>query len=202
MSSHVMAESRLRLIIRAALLLAGLATYQISPDDVVWHFIKAAPRARVLEHAFFGLAAALLGLALVFKLRSDADPENQDSRDRSRTTATVARSLEAIGIGFLLPLPGFLLLALGDLAASLVLDSRQAIAENPRTEHRPDRAQDPPHGSQWGTALATHIGLCLAFLSMAVFSVVLIDRVADVLFAVTALVFVAANLRLFLSGRG
>jgi hypothetical protein len=202
MSSHGMAESRLRLIIRAALLLAGLATYLISPDDVVWHFIKAAPHARVLEHAFFSLAAALLGLALLLKLRLGADPENQHGHDRSRTTATVARSLEAIGIGSLLPLPGFLLLALGDLAASLLPDSRQPIAADPRTERAHARAQDPPHGSRWGSTWAPHIGLCLAFLSMAVFSVVLIDRVADVLFAATAVVSVAASFRLFLSGRG
>jgi hypothetical protein len=46
--------------------------------------------------------------------------------------------------------------------------------------------------------LATHVGLCFAFLSMAIFSVVLIDRVADALFAMTALVSIAANSRLFL----
>ena len=110
------------------------------------------------------------------------------SHGRSRSTAIVASFLQAIGIGSLLPLPGFLLLALGDLAASLFLDSRQAIAEDPGTE------RDPP-GSRWASALATHIGLCCAFLSMAVFSVVLIDRVADVLFAITALISIAASVR-------
>jgi hypothetical protein len=201
MSPREIARRRLHLIVRAALLLAGLAAYLISPDDVVWHFIKAAPHRRILEHAFFGLAAALLGLALLLKVRSYAHPENQNSHDRSRATATVARFLEAIGIGFLLPLPGFLLFALGDPAASLLLGSRQSTAEDPGTERDLDRAQSP-HGSRWGIAWATHIGLCLAFISMAVFSVVLIDRVADLMFAVTALVSIAANLRLFLRGQG
>jgi hypothetical protein len=199
MSPHGVARSRLRLIVRAALVLAGLATYLISPDDVVWHLIKAAPHSRVLEHAFFGLAAALLGLALLLKVKSGPHPENPDSREYSRTTGTVARVLEAIGIGSLLPLPGFLLLVLGDLAASLLLGGRQSIAEDPRTERDAARAQSPLPGSQWRTTWATHIGLCLAFLSMAVFSVVLVDRVADVLFALTALVSIVANLRLFLS---
>lgn len=36
-----------------------------------------------------------------------------------------------------------------------------------------------------GIALAAHMCLCSAFLSMAIFSVVLMDRVADVLFAMT-----------------
>jgi hypothetical protein len=36
--------------------------------------------------------------------------------------------------------------------------------------------------------VVTHIGLCCAFIFMIVFSVVLIDRVADVVFAMTAVV--------------
>ena len=43
------AGNRLSLIVRAALLLVGLSTYLIFPDDVVWRFIKTAPHARVWE---------------------------------------------------------------------------------------------------------------------------------------------------------
>ena len=186
MSPQGIAWSRLSVILRAALLLLGVSTYLISRDDVVWHFIKASPHARVLEHVFFGLATALLGLALLLKVISSAHQEDPESRDRSRITAIVANFLQAIGIGSLLPLPGFLLLTLGDLAISLLLDSRQPIAEGPAIE--------PLHGSRWAGALARHIGLCLAFFSMAVFSIVLIDRVADVLFAITALISIAAKL--------
>jgi hypothetical protein len=199
MRAQVVAGSRLSLIVRAALILVGLSTYLVSRDDVVWHFIKAAPHARSLEHAFFGLAAAILGFALLLKVKSGANPENQGRRERSRTTA-LASFLQAIGIGSLLPLPGFLLLTLGDLAASLLLESRKSIAKDSEAEPDLGRARSPLHGSQWRTALAPHAGLCLAVLSMAVFSVVLIDRVADALFAVTALVSIAASLRPFLSG--
>jgi hypothetical protein len=201
MSPPGVARNRLRLIVRAALLLAGLATYLISRDDVVWHFIKAAPHGRTLEHAFFGIAAAILGFALLLKMKLTVQ-ENQNSHDRFRFTATVASFLQAIGIGSLLPLPGFLVLIFGDLATSLFLGSGQSIVRDPGTERPSDRAQSPTHGSRWGTVWATHIGLCLAFLSMAAFSVVLIDRVADVLFAMTALVSLTANLRLFFSDQG
>ena len=200
MGPRRIAGNRLSLIVRAALLLVGVSTYLISPDDVVWRFIKTAPHARVLEHLSFGLAAAILGFALLLKVKASADPENQDSHGRSRITATVASLLQAIGIGSLLPLPGFLVLVLGDLAASLLLYGRHSIVEDPRAEGDSRRARSPLQASRWGIALTTHIGLCFAFLSMAIFSVMLIDRVADILFAMTALVSIAANSRPFLRG--
>jgi hypothetical protein len=101
--------------------LVGISTYLIFPDDVVWHFIKTSQHARIWEHALFGTAAALLGFALLLKVKAGAHPENQDSHGPSRTTATVASLLQAIGIGSLLPLPGFFLLVVGDGALSLLL---------------------------------------------------------------------------------
>jgi hypothetical protein len=194
------AGNRLSLIVRAALLLVGLSTYLIFPDDVVWLFIKTAPHARVWEHAFFGIAAAILGFALLLKVKAGAHPENQDSRGPSRTVATVANLLQAIGIGSLLPLPGFLLLVLGDGALSLLLYGRHSSAEDPRAERDSQLARRPSQAFRWRNALGPHIGLCCAFFSMAIFSVVLIDRVADALFAMTALVSIAANSRPFLRG--
>jgi hypothetical protein len=195
MGSRRNAGNRLGLIVRAALLLVGLSTYLISPDDVVWHFIRTAPQSRVLEHALFGVAAAILGLALLLKVKVSVHSENQDGHGPCPITSTVASLLQAIGIGSLLPLPGFLLLVFGDPVASLLLYGRYSTAENPRAGRDFRRARSPLQGFRWRNALATHIGLCFAFLSMAIFSVVLIDRVADVLFAMTALVSVAANSR-------
>jgi hypothetical protein len=201
MGPHSIAGNRLGLIIRAGLLLVGLSTYLISPDDVVWRFIRTAPHARALEHASFGIAAAFLGFALLLKVKASVQRKNQDNHGPSRTTAAIASILQAIGIGSLLPLPGFLLVVLGDVVVSLLLYDRHSAAEDPRSEgedYRP--ARRPLQPSRWRDALVTHIGLCCAFLSMVIFSVVLIDRVADVLFAMTALVSVAANFGVFLRG--
>jgi hypothetical protein len=200
MGPRRIAGNRLSLIVRAALLLVGLSTYLIFPDDVVWQFIKTARHARVWEHALFGIAAAILGFALLLKVKASAHPENQDSHGPSRTTATVASLLQAIGIGSLLPLPGFLLLVLGDGAFNLLLYGRHSTAEDPKAERDSRLAHGPSQAFRWRNAFAPHIGLCFAFLSMAIFSVVLIDRVADALFAMTALVSIAANFRPFLRG--
>ena len=196
MGPRSIAGNRLGLIVRAALLLVGLSTYLISPDDVVWRFIRTTQHSRALEHALFGIAAAILGFALLLKMKTGAHPENQNSHGPSRIRVAIASILQAIGIGSLLPLPGFLLLVLGDAAASLLLYGRNSTAESEGEDSR--RTGRPLQAFRWKDALATHIALCCAFLSMAIFSVVLIDRVADVLFAFTALVSVAANSRLFL----
>ena len=201
MGPRSIAGNRLGLIVRAALLLVGLSTYLISPDDVVWRFIRSAPHARALEHALFGIATVILGFALLLKVKASAHPKNRDSHGPSHITAAIASILRAIGIGSLLPFSGFLLLVLGDVVASLLLYGRHSTAEDPRSEGEDSRrACGRLQAFRWRDALATHSGLCCAFLSMAVFSVVLIDRVADVLFAMTALVSVAGNSRPFLGG--
>jgi len=196
MGPRSIAGNRLGLIVRAALLLVGLSTYLISPDDIVWRFIKTSPHSRVLEHAIFGIAAAILGFALLLKVKVSTHPENQGSLGPARITYSVASLLQAIGIGSLLPLPGFLLLVIGDTIASLFLYGRHSTTEDLK-DGRDDlrRARSPLQGFRWRNALATHIGLCFAFLSMVIFSIVLIDRVADVLFAMTALVSIAATIR-------
>jgi hypothetical protein len=201
MESQNIAGNRLSLIVRAALLVVSLSTYLIFRDDVVWHFIKSGPRPRLLEHVSFGIAAGILGFALFLKVKASAHPEIQSSHGSSRIIATVASLLWAIGIGSLLPLPGFLLLVLGDLAISLLLDQRHSTTEKPMSEEEGSRrARGPLQASRWRDALSTHIGLCCAFLSMAIFSVVLTDRIADMLFAITALVSVAAYSRLLPKG--
>jgi len=177
MGSRSLSENRL-ILIRAALLLAGLSTYFISPDDVVWRFIRHAPHARLLEHILFAAAAAVLGLALLVKMSISTRAANDDVQNLRRKAA-VASLLQAIGIGSLLPLPGFLLLVLGDVGVSLFWEP----------------AGKPLHAYEWVDALIAHIGLCFAFLSMVIFSLVLIDRVADVLFAMTALISIVASFR-------
>jgi hypothetical protein len=200
MGPRSIAGNRLGLIVRAAMLLIGLSTYLISPDDVVWSFIKTAPHPRVFEHALFGIAAAILGFALLLKVKASAHPENQDSHGSVRITAAAASLLQAIGIGSLLPLPGFLLVVVGDAVTSLLLYGNHSATEIHRAERDSRRRRRPLQALPWRNALAKHIGLCFAFLSMTIFSIVLIDRVADVLFALTALVSLAANSRPILRG--
>ncbi len=188
-------------ILRVALLIAAVCTYFVDKDDVVWRFIKTSPHARLLEHVCFGAAALMLGIALLLKIQASVSVHEQGIHDPSRIRVAAASVLRAIGIGSLLPLPGFLLLVLGDLGVSLLLYGPRAVSERTtaRSNFRPADRPSPAH--PWRDALVRHIGLCCAFVSMLVFSIVLIDRVADGLFAATALISVAASARSALHAR-
>ena len=115
MASISIAEGLSSSFIRAALLVAGLLTYFISADDVVWHYIQAALHTRVLEQILFGIAAASLGIALLLNVKISTNAKERDENG-ARHKATVANLMQAVGIGSLLPLPGFLLLVLATSA--------------------------------------------------------------------------------------
>jgi hypothetical protein len=176
----------LRSMLRLALLLVGLATYLVTPDDMVWQFVKSMPQARLLEHLAFGFAAILIGVALLLKIQASA------SITLSPTKTMVANVLQAAGIGSLLPLPGFLLLVFGDLSISLLSRERQSAIH---------RNAYNVQSTSWTDAIAEHIGLCCAFASMMVFTIVLIDIVADALFVSSAIVSLLASARRALSSR-
>jgi hypothetical protein len=178
-------QDRLRVVARSLLIAAGLCTYLVTRDDIVWASVKNSPHARLLEHGAFAAAAALLGLSLILEVRSD-------SLATGSSQHTFASFLRAVGIGCLLPLPGFLLLVIGDVAISLLLPRMK------RESPGKDLASTMALASQqpWQTVLTRHLGLFCAFLSMLVFSIVLIDRVADVLFALTAAISIGAGVLL------
>ena len=170
----------LRSMLRIALLLAALATYIVSPDDLVWRFIKLNPHSRILEHFAFSIAAILLGLALFLKIRAST------LTVLSPIPETFGSLLQAIGIGFLLPLPGFLLLVFGDLTVSLLFRKRK-----PDLRGEPQISQTP----SWTRALVEHVGLCCGVGSRVCGSSGLVDRGADGLFAVSALTSLVASFR-------
>jgi hypothetical protein len=177
----------LAFVLRGVLLVAALFTYLVSPDDVVWRFIKAVPRARLWEHAAFGTAAALLGFVLFQKLKASAHPRRQGPHGASPAQAVVADFLQAIAVGSLFALPGFLLFVPGNVGISLLLYGRASPSESANTRIS--------QVARWRNAMTEHIGLCCAFVSMLAFSIVLLDRVADAMFALTAFVSIAASIR-------
>lgn len=196
-----MASSLSISVVRAVPLIAGLLTYLISPEDVVWRFIKAAPHARVLEHLCFGMAAGILGIALLLKSLAISRASQRGSRDPSYSRGVLADLLQAVGIGCLLPLPGFLLFVLGTLGVSLLLNPRHAPEEELMTLSNLDKPQRILPSLPWRVALVKNLGLFCAFVSMVIFSITLIDRVADVLFCLTALVSITAGTRNALRAR-
>jgi hypothetical protein len=173
-------DERCRLLGHSTLLLAAVCTYLKEPDDVVWQFIKAAPDFRVREHLCFALAAAALGGSVGLRVSVDTDIRKSDRiRSSSDPRQIFSDLLQAVGIGSLMPLAGFILLVAGETLFGMV-----------RYKKIPYLALE--QDASWKDSLSKHIGLCCACLSMVIFSITLNDRLADFLFAASALVTVVA----------
>ena len=163
------------------LLVASVLTYLVDPQDIVWRYTKNAPNARLLEHLCFATAA--VALAAGAGLCTWATARELSGRTDSGSAAGAGEIFRAIGIGSLLPLAAFLILVCGE--AICVVRRHNARASGLAGDRQEEKATQP---SAWWQAFRVHIGAWLAFLSMAVFSAMLVDRVAEVLFATTLLV--------------
>jgi hypothetical protein len=195
-------EMRHPWLIHNGLLLASVLTYWIDREDVVWRFIKSRPDARVLEHLSFGVAAVLLALGIWLRSRAAFNSSRNDpGRSRGKQLGDV---LHAVGIGMLLPLSGFLLLLFGEfIRTSRYEIAKLATANTQRKEARRDATKNrlrmpldpgPTAGLQWKSVLVDQAAACSALLSMVVFSITLVDRQAEFLFAATLLVSVLSHL--------
>ena len=164
-------------MIYQTLLAAAVLTYLVDRQDIVWRYVKDASNARLLEHLCFATAA--VSLAAGAFLCTWATVKELSGKTDSGFAASAGEIFRAIGIGSLLPLAGFLILVCGE--AICVVRRHNACARDRQKE----KATQP---CAWWQAARVHLGAWLAFLSMAVFSVMLVDRVAEVLFATTLLV--------------
>jgi hypothetical protein len=188
-------EMRHPWLLHNGLLLASVLTYGIDREDAVWRFIKAAPQARLLEHLSFGSAAILIALGIW--LRSRATHRAFYSRSNEATERWGGVFYTA-GLGTLLPLPGFLLFVSGEFVRISRFESVRSQRGEPARElvegQKPMPA-DPGRlsGLHWTSLLAHQAAACCAFLSMAVFSITLVDRQAEYLFAATAIVSVVSH---------
>jgi hypothetical protein len=181
-------------LLHNGLLLASVLTYWIDREDVVWRFIKAVPHARLLEHLSFGSAAVLIALGIWLSFLA----AHRDFGPRSIEATGWGGVFYAAGLGTLFPLSGFLLFVFGEFvriarfesARSRHRESLQDLVEGPKPM-LPDPSR--PSGFPWKSVLVHQAAACCAFLSMAVFSMTLVDRLAEYLFAATALVSVLAH---------
>jgi hypothetical protein len=190
-------EVRHPVLIYQTLLAASVLTYLADPEDVVWRYIKNTANVRVLEHLCFATAAVALGAGAC--LCTLATAKELSERTDSGRVAGAGEILRAIGIGSLLPLAGFLVLICGEM---IRVGRREGLRIHIAQERgvSTDDCQKaaelkifPSHSLQnrssaWRQAARIHLGAWFAFLSMIVFSAMLVDRVAEVLFATTLLV--------------
>ena len=172
-------ENRHQRWIHLVLVGAAFSTYFFDGVDSVWAMVEHQPNARALERMLFAVATVLVGCGAA--LRTSA------SRLRSPSKMHLGSVLYALGIGSLAPLPGFAILAIGET----VLATRLYLRElNSGCEQRAGETM-----RSWASAVRTEAVKWGLFLTMIVFTAVLIDRVADVLAAASLAIAAALNWR-------
>lgn len=180
-------KERSSLAVHDVILLSAICTYLVEPDDVVWQFIRGASNVRSLEHVCFAIAALILAISLWLRIRVDTQRgDTKSDHGKARHQRIASEFLQAVGIGSLMPLAGFLLLVVGETVL--------AVFRSGSKSDRPISQATPDPQSGWKELLSRDAGLCFAFLSMVIFSITLSDRLAEYLFAGSALVTILTNL--------
>jgi hypothetical protein len=188
-------------LLHELIVIAAFCTYMADREDVVWRFIKQYPERRALEHALF-LAATLfigIGAALCSWARASAESVTSPARAISSRSFEhlqfLGEWLFAVGLASLAPLWGCILLVAGEAIRLIRLIRRdernvQVLeSSSTRVTGHPDRT-----GTPWARAIRIEAGKWGLFLTMIVFTITLIDRLAEYLAGASVLLWVLVNL--------
>jgi hypothetical protein len=160
-------EYRHQTVTHQFIVLAAFLTYFIDPDDIVWRFVRDTSAPRLWERTLFVIATILILAGAALTTWARTIPVTWiASRIRP---CYLGELLYAIGLGSLLPLPGFIILVAGESLRIFRLISREQV-----------QLQPPPLVG-WATAFRKEAVKWAISLSMVVFVITLKDRVADVL---------------------
>ena len=166
-------EVRYRLFLHQFLVLAAFLTYFVDRDDIVWRFIKTSTgNVRMMERAIFVVATILFGVAAWLCTHSRA-------LGRPRASY-IGEFLYVVALGSLAPLAGFVILVVGEAIRLLRLAMRQD-------------AFDHREPISWLEAFQLEAVKWGFFFTLIVFSITLIDRVAELLAGATVLIWILLN---------
>jgi hypothetical protein len=177
-------EVRHATLLHSLLIAVMVATYLFERDDVVWRFIKSSPSRIVLVHVFFLIATLLVGLGAMLCT------SGRVSFRPGRFPA--GELLYAIGLASLAPLSGAIFFIAGESLRIL----RLALRKSEEPGGRP--SLELP---RWPRAFRREAAKWGIFITMIVFSITLIDRVADILASVSVLTWVILNLPSYCKSR-
>jgi hypothetical protein len=170
-------EYRHQLFMHVCVVVAAWLTYLFDPVDIVWALVQHRPNARALEQLLFAIATVLIGSGAALRTWASAHGAGRRRSGSPRHHANYegysGSLLFSIGLASLVPLPGFIILVAGEtvLIPRLVLLERSfdtaPVAATPKLSlSKALRVES----AKWGI-----------FVTMIVFTLILVDRVADVL---------------------
>lgn len=188
-------ELRRPYLMHGLVLLVGWGTYLLDPDDVLWRFIRHSPHSRLLEHLGFGCAAAAIGLGILLGCwRTDRDYSAEGWTSGSIRRRCVGEILHGIGLASLVPVAGFVVIVCGETIRSVrYARLKMRIAREHGSGLPGGLPVEAPGGPAWKWLVLSQAGMWCAFVSMAIFSIILIDHAADRMFGITMLVSIATR---------
>ena len=166
-------------------------TYLVDRVDVVWALVQGQSDARLLERFAFGVATLLIGCGSALRTWGHTQIESCGSErtsifrresisHRVRYALHIGSFLFAIGLGFLAPLPGFLFLVIAEAILTFRLAVREKAADS-ASRMPSERTLSGSYYPVWRNAIRLESGKWALFLTMAVFTSLLNDSVAEVL---------------------
>lgn len=181
-------ELRHPLLIRQAIILAAFATYFADRDDVIWRFIKQSPHRTALEHTLFLVATLLVGggaAICTWALARSGDHDATVPPAKVRSPYLFGQWLYTIGLASWAPLAGCILLIAGESLRTVRLMLRRY------TNSRREQLSNP----HWGRAARDQAVKLGIFFTMVIFSLTLVDRVAELLAGLSVLTATLLNFR-------
>lgn len=162
-------EQRHAWFLRLCIYAAAFCVYFFDRDDFVWRLIRDSPSRRAMEHAVFLLATLMIGAGAWLCTRAEARSGGDRAHLRMRG-GLLGEWLYAIGLSTLAPLWGCVILIVGESLRILRLglaQQEESGESSPRRVFRLGRAVRM-QAAKWGV-----------FATMVVFTISLIDQVAD-----------------------
>jgi hypothetical protein len=177
-------------LIHGLVLLIGWGTYLLDRDDVLWRFIRHSPQSRLLEHLGFGGAAAAMGIGILLGCwRTDRDYRAEGWTQGVIRRRCAGEILHGIGLATLVPVAGFVLIVCGEAIRSVrYAGLKMRIAREGGGGLPGGIPITAPPGPAWKWLVLSQAGMWCAFVSMVIFSIILIDHAADRMFGITMLV--------------
>jgi hypothetical protein len=166
----------------------GVSTYFLNPDDIVWALVRHHSNSAFLEQLAFGAGTLLLVSCAVLETWVSAY-RLPGVPWAGQYPLLLSRLLFALVLGLLVPLPGPIIVLVGEalLVFRLFIRDRDSRGENRRQQYR---SAVP----QWGAAFRWSAAKWGFAASMIVFTLTLRDRIAEIGGGVSFLVWVALNL--------
>ena len=199
-------ESRNPALLHLAAVLIAFLTYFVDRDDVVWALVRGHSDAKLLERAAFSLATLLIGFATGLRTWGYAHALSARSEPLSRRGSLscnlryplhVGSLVFAIGLAFLAPLPGFIFLVIAETILAIRLIVREEATDSESLSKPPIAQGDSTF--VWREAVRLESGKWGLFVTMILFTLLLNDRVAEVLGAGSLLLAIVLNYKSYCS---